>query len=269
MNNWRKYHGALIPSTPPHIQVDITGLEEEIKNQNAYFARWISDFDQKDESEFWYVICDTKIQLQDYSRNTRSKISRSKKYFDIKKITKRILIQKGFKVYRKAQTRYKSVLFPKTKQIFINELVDLDMHWDFWGVFIKDSDTLVAYSINKLSSKSCDYSTTKFDPYYLRKYSSYLLYHTMNEYYLNIKEFNYIHNGTRSLSHQTNIQDFLVQKFSYRKAYCKLHVQYHPVVYILVNVLFPLRDILVKVKLSLFQKIGVVLKQEELNRENR
>jgi hypothetical protein len=266
MNNWRKYHGALIPSTPPHIQVDITGLEEEIKNQNAYFARWISDFDQKDESEFWYVICDTKMQLQDYSRNTRSKISRSKKYFDIRKITKRILIQKGFKVYKKAQTRYKSVLFPKTKQIFINELVDLDMHWDFWGVFIKETDTLVAYSINKLSSKSCDYSTTKFDPSYLSKYSSYLLYHTMNEYYLNIKEFNYIHNGTRSLSHQTNIQSFLMQKFLFRKAYCTLNVVYSRKMSILVKYIYPFHWIFSKLPFNFFRKVSVLLKQEHINR---
>ena len=31
---WRKYNGALIPNTPPHIDIDVTGIEEKIKEEN-------------------------------------------------------------------------------------------------------------------------------------------------------------------------------------------------------------------------------------------
>ena len=33
----------------------------------------------KKKTEFWYVICDKKMDLQEYSRNTRSKIRRGLK----------------------------------------------------------------------------------------------------------------------------------------------------------------------------------------------
>ena len=74
MKDWRKYNGAIIPLTPPHIEVNTDGIEEKIKSNNAFFARWTSDFDTKEESEFWYVICDEKLEISDYSKNTRNQI---------------------------------------------------------------------------------------------------------------------------------------------------------------------------------------------------
>ena len=52
MNNWRKYNRAIIPTTPPHIEVDIINIQKKIKKEGVYFARWTSNFDQKDVSEF-------------------------------------------------------------------------------------------------------------------------------------------------------------------------------------------------------------------------
>ena len=71
MNNWRKYNGALIPLTPPHIEVDIADIKKRIEEEGTYFARWTSNFDCKQETEFWYVICDEKLEMSDYSKNTR------------------------------------------------------------------------------------------------------------------------------------------------------------------------------------------------------
>ena len=73
---WRKYNGALIPTTPPHVEVNYDNITQRLSDEGAFFARWTSEFDQKAESEFWYVICDKKMSISDYSRNTRSKINR-------------------------------------------------------------------------------------------------------------------------------------------------------------------------------------------------
>ena len=45
MTHWRKYNGALIPSIPPHIEVDTRDINQRLIQENAYFARWTSDFD--------------------------------------------------------------------------------------------------------------------------------------------------------------------------------------------------------------------------------
>ena len=47
MNNWLKYNGSIIPSSPPHIMV--TESKVEIKklliSSRSFFARWVSNFD--------------------------------------------------------------------------------------------------------------------------------------------------------------------------------------------------------------------------------
>ena len=55
-----------------------SALDKIIKQEGVFFARWTSDFDCKKETEFWYVICD-KMIIEDYSKNTRSKIRRGLK----------------------------------------------------------------------------------------------------------------------------------------------------------------------------------------------
>ena len=88
----------------------------------------------------------------------------------------------------------------------------------------------------------------------------------MNSYYLKERKLKYVNEGTRSILHETNVQSFLIDKFKFRKAYCKLHVQYHPLVTPIIFVLYPFRKIIVKSNLLFFRKIGVVLSQEKLRR---
>tara|TARA_B110000459_G_C16091660_1_gene265434 strand:- start:108 stop:500 length:393 start_codon:yes stop_codon:yes gene_type:complete len=128
---------------------------------------------------------------------------------------------------------------------------------------------MIGYSQNKIAENYCDYSTIKFHPDYLKLYPSYALFFTMNQYYLNENEYKYVNDGARSMSHETNIQSFLIQKFRFRKAYCKLHIQYHPLINILIFILFPFRLLIIKSNNTLLHKIGVVLMQEELHKANK
>ena len=99
---------------------------------------------------------------------------------------------------------------------------------------------------------------------YLKNYSSYVLYFSMNKYYLNENNFKYVNNGTRSISHQTNIHDFLIDKFKFRKAYCKMEIEYAPKIKILINNFLILSYFFSLIPLNIFRKIYVVLYQEIL-----
>jgi hypothetical protein len=267
-NIWRKYHGALIPWQPPHLDLGFNRVE--IKNQilknNAFFARWTTNFDSKKQSVFWYIINDQPHDLSDYSANTRSKINRGFKKLAVKKISKLELLKDGYSVYKNALKRYNVILNVLSEKQFINEIKNLDQNWDLWGVYSLDNNHLVAYSLNRLVDDYCDYSTIKFDPSYLKNYSSYVLYYSMNKYYLNDKKFRYVNNGTRSVSHQTNIHDFLIDKFKFRKAYCKMEVEYTPMLKFFVKYLFFLRSFITFIPLNIFRKLYVVLHQENIKR---
>jgi len=88
----------------------------------------------------------------------------------------------------------------------------------------------------------------------------------MNEFYLQRRSLKYINNGTRSIAHHTNIQDFLIKKFKFRKAYCNLHIRYHPVIKIIISLFFPLRSIFRLSKIRFLRNMHILLFQEELSR---
>ncbi len=269
MNIWKKYNGALIPSDPPHIKVKNPKLEiiKDIILSNSFFARWISDFDCNEKTNFWYVINDENIELSEYSANTRSKIRRGLKHLDVRKIKKEQLIKYGFEVYKEAFKRYKTLAKPLTKKNFYNHILFLDNTWEFWGVFDRKLNKMIAYSENKITNNQCNYSTIKFHADYLKMYPSYALYYVMNNHYLGERMLKYVNEGARSILHETNVQNFIIEKFKFRKAYCYLHIQYNPLIIPIIYVLYPFRNFFLKTKSSFLYKIGVVLKQEELRKK--
>ncbi|MAO72354.1 MAG: hypothetical protein CMD02_07620 [Flavobacteriales bacterium] len=267
MSIWRKYNGALIPTTPPHIEVNTDNITQKLKDEKAFFARWTSDFDQEEKSEFWYVICDKKMSLSGYSRNTRSKINRGNKKLYVKKISKTFIIENAYNVYKKAFKRYEAISSPKRKEVFKNSLKNLEGTWDFWAVFLKENNQIVGYSQNKIIDNYCDYSTIKFDPDFLKFYSSYVLYFQMNQYYLNQNSFKYVNIGARSLLHKTNTQQYLIEKFNFRKAYCNLHLEYRSSLKIIVKILYRCKYLFKFLKWNfLFNKIYGLLLHEEIKR---
>ena len=264
MHKWRKYNGALIPMFPPHIQIDTNGLEDKIQEEGVYFARWTSNFDCVEKTKFWFVINDSAIRLEDYSSNTRSKIRRGLKNCDVKIVDKQTIINQGYEVYKQAFDRYKTYLKAKEYSEFCNDIISLSEKWQFWGVFFQEK--LIAYSQNKIVDNYCDYSTIKFHPDYLSRYSSYALFYSMNQYYLNDNNFKYVNDGARSLSHETNIQEFLIQKFKFRKAYCIMHIMYNNKLSFIVNLFYPFRFIFSYFNFGFFRKLNVLLTHESIAR---
>ncbi|MDA9228447.1 hypothetical protein N9O83_04645, partial [Flavobacteriales bacterium] len=129
MNNiWRSYQGALIPWTPPHLGVNILHDEiyADIIKSKSYFARWTKNFDTKTQSPFWYIINDKKVDLENYSVNTRSKINRGFKKLAVKKVSKNELINEGYNVYLNAIKRYNVVLNKISKKDFLDEINNLN-----------------------------------------------------------------------------------------------------------------------------------------------
>ena len=267
---WKKYNGALIPDQPPHIRMTDSQkyIGKLVKSKNAFFARWTTEFDKKLMTNFWFVINDRPLDINDYSSNTRSKIRRGLKNLDVKKIKKSELISKGYTTYKEAFKRYKNLLPQMNKSEFKAHILGLDKTWDIWGVFHKDGG-LIAYSQNQIRDNQCTYSIIKFHVDYLRYYPSYALYYTMNKYYLKEMQLNYVNEGTRSILHETNVQEFIIDKFKFRKAYCILNIHYHPLVRVIIWLLFPFRDVMLKFKKGILHKMAVVLKQEEIRRNQK
>ena len=269
MNNWRKYNGALIPLIPPHIGINLNGIQKKIEEEEAYFARWTSNFDQNEETEFWFVICDKFIPIEELSRNTRNNVRRGLKRCEVKKVSHQFIMENAYDIYRKAYDNYKGHLTPDSKESFLKEYsayYDDDL-WDFWAVFVKKSSKLIAFSRNKIEYHQCELCTTKFDPNFQRTfYPSEALFYTMNQYYLNERNYKYVNDGARSISHETNIQNFLIQKFRFRKAYCKLNIIYSPKVKFILSIIYPFKSVFSLLKFGIFVKMNILINQEKIRR---
>lgn len=76
--------------------------------------------------------------------------------------------------------------------------------------------------------------------------------------------------GERSVSHETNFQDYLEKYFGFRKAYCVLHVVYKPILRPIVFVLYPFRNLIKKLdKIKAVHMIVALLNMESINRSSK
>lgn len=80
----------------------------------------------------------------------------------------------------------------------------------------------------------------------------------------------YIMAGERTMHHQTNFQEYLEKYFGFRKAYCKLHIQYRPGIRQIVSFLYSIRGFLKHLNgIKIIYKINCVLAMEEIFRKQR
>ncbi len=264
--DWHFYQGALLPWVPPHREIYLNHSEQKelLKRSKALFLRYTNEWD-KDNGEFWYVIKDSFGGMEELSPSTRSKIRRGQKRNDVRRVDAEYIAKSGYVVYRRAFDKYKTFILPMNKKQFEAHILSGGSK-DYWGVFDKNNKELVAYSENLIQEDMCHYSTIKFNPKFLKNYTSYILFYEMNRFYLEEKKVKYVNDGARSISHQTNVQDFLIQKFKFRKAYCKLNIFYRKDIEFLVKILYPFRNIIYKVDNNLFNKLSVLLKHEAIKK---
>ena len=266
MKYWRKYNGTIIPKRPPHVLVSDSEIEIKtfIKSESAFFARWVSEFDVSTESEFWYIINDTPMNILDYASKVRNEIRRGLKEFNVELINSDYLLDYGYAIYIAAFNNYKADLLPKTEAEFKTELLSELGVWEYWGVI--RGGVMVAYCKVKIFKDCCEYSSIKFHPKYLKLHPSAALIYTMNHSYLNDRGFKYVNNGSRSLYHVTNFPNFLMKKFKFRKAYCNLQIMYSPWVAFALKIIYPFRFVLKYFNNKFIDRIKVLIKHEEIRR---
>jgi hypothetical protein len=103
-----------------------------------------------------------------------------------------------------------------------------------------------------------------------KQFVNHALIYGMLEYYKEKLESGYyIVDGERNINHITNHQDFLVKKFGFIRAYCKLNIIYRPGIRTIIKCIYPFRHILQKLDYfsSLIHKINGVMALEEVRKQ--
>ncbi|MCS7231813.1 MAG: hypothetical protein RMJ67_06720 [Elusimicrobiota bacterium] len=255
---WRDYGKFVTPLGPAKWDFSLSREEARYllsKFSNALFIRWTDGFcEDTHNKEWYYVISDKFIDLEDLSSKNKSEIKRGLRNCVVDRIDSKFIAERGYEVFISAFKRYKGVKTPNLEKkdfirrfLLLKEFEDIVHHW---GVFYNRD--LIGYSENLIFGDiEVSYSTIKLHPSYLNLYSSYALIYVMNKYYLVENKVEYVNDGARNILHRTNIQKYLIDKFKFKKAYTNLYVYYKPFLYLLLKFSYPLRGFISKLHPSL------------------
>lgn len=275
-NKWEYYNHALVPTLPPHIDPDISWMKDSDRwkeyagGKMPLFARWVSDFDCSEETEWWCIIKDTPFDIMSLKSNRRSPITRGLKRVDVKVIIPADYAEQMSNILVKEWKYYDdSYEEGNDRQKLTDDFKKLTMknlgNAEYLGAFLKDTNTMIGYAIYNLFDDWIEYSVVKTDPEYLNTQVNAALAYFGVERYMR-PGIKYIHGGWRTMIHESNYQEYLMKNFGFRKAYCKLHIQYRPLMQIAVNVLYPLRGMIKNVKNKWIYTVWCALQQEEIRR---
>lgn len=277
-SGWEYYNHALVPTTPPHADPDTSWMKErrkwkELAGTAGYplFARWTTDFDCQEETQWWCLIKDTPFDIMSLKSNRRSIITRGLKRVDVKAIVPADYAGQMANVLIKAWKSYDTDYKEgddrrKLTEEFLALREDRLGNSEYLGAFLKDTDTLIGYSIYNIFEDWIEYSVVKTDPEYLNtQVNAALAYYGLERYMR--PGIRYIHGGWRTMIHDSNYQDYLLKNFGYRKAYCHLHIKYRGWMGLAVAVLYPFRHVLKKFSWNKrIYPVWCTLRQEEIRR---
>ena len=227
--------------------------------KGGWMVRNCYDFDCGEETGFWCVVKDGFGGMEELSSKMRNQVRRSMSNYEFRKMTREELLALGYPVHKAAAEGYKVKAAVPTEEEFRNDVMNGPEN-EYWGAFDKGDGHLAAFAKNIVFEQLCDYSVMKALPDELSRYPYYGLIYTMNEYYLRECGLKYVNDGARSITGHSNIQPFLMQKFNFRKAYCRLRVVYKPWMALVVKMLYPFR------KWVPMAAVRSLLNQEEMTR---
>lgn len=264
MNQYRLYKGAWIFWEESKENLLSEKESKDLLRNGGLMIRNTYDFDTKEETSFWFIIKDKLEDISELPSSTRKKIRRALKIYNFRIITLEELRTIAYDIVVSAEQSYNNLLKHTTKECLeclIDEYKN-DGNKECWCVENKISGEIVGFSVNTIKIDSCEYDNAKCKWESLHDCSQpfYGLFYTMNQYYLGEKKLKYVSDGSRSITEHSNIQQFLMYNFKFRKAYCKLRVYYKWWFGVVINVLFPFRNVIP------FRNVRAILKMEEYSR---
>ena len=266
---WATYQKMIVPEGP--VSCDYIAASESHRDhllkhfKECALIRAGGGFVSAPDS--WYcVLCDRPVELSALSAKRRWEVRRGLKNCTVRRVDARFMARHAWPVIASAIGQEQSNQSVVSEDRFRRAMTITEEFGDivqYWGVFENQTGQLIAYIQNYLYDNiEVNNTVIKFHPDFLRLYPSYALFYEMNRYYLDEQKFSYVNNGLRGLLHQTNIQEFLIKKFSFKKQSVGLKVHYRPLIGGCISTTYPFRHLLGRMSRSL----SALYKLEEINR---
>jgi hypothetical protein len=277
--NWIVYQGIGVPLNPVfHEAPSRLDRRKILKDLSVPLIRWIEDWDSPSISSFYGVIQDHHSELNELKSQVRYEVKRASRNFCFVELSLSEILDEGYELYNSSFKTYDTYLKPMSKNEFIESYSKYTNDGEknvtrFFGIRDTSTSSLVcyAYGIHYSKGNYFDLKVVKFNPEYRRNNISELLFFRIGQQLLSQEKMQFIFDGFVSLAHKSTIQKYLIRKFNYRKAYCKLCIHYQFYIRLFVLFAYPFRSLVkfVGQYVIVFKRIGILLSQEELRKHTQ
>ena len=232
-------------------------------------AVWTTDYDCGHETMFWYVVKDTPFDISQLNSKRRYEITRGNRYFLVREIVPADFGEEICSVIAEARKGYSGA----SGSIDREKVISGVKNWKFYkvyGAFFRENEELAGYMTVTRQGQHIGLCIQQAKPEY-EKYqvNAALINKLLEDHAEDLSQGAYINDGSRNIQHLTHFQDYLEKYFQFRKAYCRLHIIYHPRIKWLVKLLYPFRKLLRRLdSIKLIHKINGVLLMEEISRSS-
>lgn len=241
------------------------------KFPKAIRLQYYTDWDSEEELPYWFVIKDTPFDINELKAKRRYEITRANKFFTVCQIDVNKDAEAMYEVYKEAITGYRTARPPQYQLDDFKKSINL---WSssggrVYGAFNTES-ILCGYAFLTEHDDHTSFVTLKTRPSSEKwGVNAAICYKILLDFEEKLKiPGYYISDGARNLYHQTRFQDYLQKYFLFRKAYCRLHVEYRPYIKIIINCVYPIKGILMKLdNLKFVHMLNAILKAEEIARK--
>ena len=219
-----------------------------LRKLGGLWVQWTSGFGPQSAASEWYcLVCRRHVPVDEVpSANARKHIRRGLKRCEVRQVGVEEIARNGYETYCAALRGYGGAARLPTAEEFARRVMTDEPFQDIrhqWAAYHEGK--LIAFNQNLIYGDiEVDYTLGKYHPDYQDYYPAYALFSRMNEYYLAERKCQYIHAGARSISHDTQIQDFLTRLFNFEKEPLGLHVHYRPPVGQLLRLARPFRGLI-------------------------
>lgn len=216
------------------------------------------------------MIKDTPFDINALKAKRRYEINKGKKNFDVKRIRpsehRDELYEVLMAAYQGWPEKYRPTVNEEKFKNSINSWGDLIVY----GGFDKVEGKLCAFSYLKEYPNYLEFSVLRARPDSERSgINATMVVAILEDYNERLGKAFYINDGERAIRHETAFQDYLEKYFGFRKAYCRLNIQYQWWVKAIVKTIWPFRKIFVANN-KIGSIISSVMKMEECckNKQN-
>ena len=276
IEGWKYYNHAIVPTCAPHEEPNLEPImngsvwQLRFEGKTPLMVKYCTNYDCNSETSYWYIIKEGPFKLEDIGKYKKH-VLKALERCEAKRINPAEYSEEMWKVTNAAFSHYANADNELTHAQFLEKITVVESSLEYWGAFNKENGQMAGWMSCDNHGTWTETVSAKYHPE-LQSWNrpSDVIHYAILNYYLNDLKQKYICSGSRNINHKTNVQDYKIDKWKFRRAYCNLHIVYNPKIKWLIKALYPFRCMFNMLDgITRIHQLNALLCLEQLARSNK